>query len=771
MSAQPQDLPSPTVLDTALSLLDAGISVLPIRPGTEKRPALKWKHLQSERMGKAEARRWFEHGQHGLGLIGGEVSGGLELTEVEGRAAHRLDDIRTAMADNGLAALLAKLEGGWVERSPSGGVHWLYRVQGGVPGNERIARNAAKEVLAETRGEGGYVVVAPTPGAFHASGVPWVSLGGDHTAVVTITHEQRFAFHAVLRLVLDETPPAQVAPTKAAPRARANHHGTLSPGDDYEQRTDWADILTPHGWAKVQTGPDGTTYWRRPGKTEGISATTGHAEDRDRLYVFTSSTDFDQEVPYTKFGAYTLLEHEGKHSAAASALKRDGYGGSAPTLAPVVQLSNPLVYAEPDTGEEGESVGAARSWPILAPAAFQGLAGDIAKGLEPTTEADPAAILAQVLAAFGWLVGNKVNAGHLMIGNEVHGPRVWPVIVGDTSTGAKGTSWAAAWRPVKAHLPAEMGAPIQANGLSSGEGLIEAVRDDIGDPSDEKGFVPGVDDKRLLVKETELASVFHRMRREGNTLGPTLRQMWDGGDQHTMTRKPISATNPHVVIVGHISRGELRAVVDNNDINGGTLNRFLFFASRRSKRLPHGGNAPEDLVRDLAAQIGQALKEARTAGELNMSTEGRELWQHMYVHLTADRPETVLTKITGRRAPQVMRLALIYALMDRCKTIDVRHLHAAAALEQYSVDTAAFVFTEAAETEAQREQTELAAFIEESGPQGRTRTEVSQRFFKGNADAKTITVRLRELIEAGLIRETKGRPRIYTYTNLRIYEK
>ncbi|WP_344326877.1 DNA primase family protein [Streptomyces macrosporus] len=104
----------------------------------------------------------------------------------------------------------------------------------------------------------------------------------------------------------------------------------LSPGDDFEQRTEWPDILVPHGWTSLfQRGS--TVYWRRPGKTTpGVSATTGRAADRDRLFVFSSSTEFETETPYTKFGAYALLNHGGDHSAAARELRRLGYGQPAP---------------------------------------------------------------------------------------------------------------------------------------------------------------------------------------------------------------------------------------------------------------------------------------------------------------------------------------------------------------------------------------------------------------------------------------------------------
>src|SRR5690606_9346592 len=133
---------------------------------------------------------------------------------------------------------------------------------------------------------------------------------------------ERDAFHTLLR-TLDETP-APTTPAAAERPPRQPGDG-ITPGDDYEAKTDWADILTPHGWVHVFTRGR-TRYWRRPGKNMGFSATTGRADDRDRLYVFTTSTEFEAEIPYTKLGAYALLEHAGDHSAAAKALYDAGFG-------------------------------------------------------------------------------------------------------------------------------------------------------------------------------------------------------------------------------------------------------------------------------------------------------------------------------------------------------------------------------------------------------------------------------------------------------------
>jgi hypothetical protein len=106
-------------------------------------------------------------------------------------------------------------------------------------------------------------------------------------------------------------------------RERAD--GAVYPGDDFNARASWREILEPHGWV-LDHESEGVGFWRRPGKHADHSATTNH-NDNDTLYVFTcNAPPFVQDGSYSKFGAHTLLNHGGNFSAAARALSRDGFG-------------------------------------------------------------------------------------------------------------------------------------------------------------------------------------------------------------------------------------------------------------------------------------------------------------------------------------------------------------------------------------------------------------------------------------------------------------
>jgi len=334
-----------TTLEAALAWHEAGCSVIPIRADGTKRPWVEWKPYMSITAGEQGIKGWFHpgnRGNFGIGIVCGQISGNLEMLELEGRACsgESISAIAEQCSIEGVYDLwFSLLENGYAEWTPSGGLHLLYRVEDHpVPGNTKVARREATaeelaanpqdkiKVLAETRGEGGYVIVAPTGGAVHPTGDSWSVAAGRIGQIPTTTWHQRCALVEAVNKALDQMPASEIAQARPHPSSLLSSR-VDRPGDDYNNRADWADILVPHGWA-VHHRTLKETYWTRPGKakTEGWSATTGYSESGDRLYVWSSSTVFDTEKPYDKFSAYTLLEHHGDFAAAARALGAQGYG-------------------------------------------------------------------------------------------------------------------------------------------------------------------------------------------------------------------------------------------------------------------------------------------------------------------------------------------------------------------------------------------------------------------------------------------------------------
>ncbi|MGE0827258.1 MAG: hypothetical protein AB7P18_34690, partial [Candidatus Binatia bacterium] len=327
------------------------------------------------------------------------------------------------------------------------------------------------------------------------------------------------------------------------------------------------------------------------------------------------------------------------------------------------------------------------SWPLLAEEALYGLAGDIVRTIDPYTEADPVATLTNTLTGFG----NCINAtAHVKVQHSQHPARLFIVQVGDTSKGRKGTGWSTPRYLFSLCDPAWAKTQIRS-GLSSGEGLIHHVRDARFEqqPIREKGRVvdyqevcvdPGEPDKRLLIVESEFVSVLIVCDRERNTLSAVLRDIWDHGDLSTLTKNnPTRASGAHVSCIGHITTQELRARLDDTNKANGFGNRFLWVSVRRSKELPEGGAVPDALLLPLAERLKEAIAFARTVSEVKRDEAARALWAAVYHDLSEGKPG-LLGAMLSRAEAQVLRLSLIYALLDKSSAIRIEHLRAALAV-------------------------------------------------------------------------------------------
>jgi hypothetical protein len=244
-----------------------------------------------------------------------------------------------------------------------------------------------------------------------------------------------------------------------------------------------------------------------------------------------------------------------------------------------------------------------------------GSPGAIVHHIAPHTEADPVAILTQLLVACGAMIG---RGAHFQVEATRHHPNEFLPLIGDSSRARKGSSFDHVTRllsQVDAAFPSRL-----TTGLSSGEGLVWAVRD----PNRQDA---GVSAKRLLIAEPEFASVLKQTQREINTLSPVLRSGRDGRPLALLTRTaPARATSAHISIIGHITQTELRRHATTVELANGFLNRFLLALVRRVRLLPEGGN-PEPLKNTgLARYLASVLKHAQTAGQVKLDPAARELW-------------------------------------------------------------------------------------------------------------------------------------------------
>jgi phage gp37-like protein len=322
-------------------------------------------------------------------------------------------------------------------------------------------------------------------------------------------------------------------------------------------------------------------------------------------------------------------------------------------------------------------------WPILHDAALHGVAGDIVRTISPHTEADPIAILVQFLVFFGNVIGRHA---HFMAESDRHALVEYVVLIGETSKARKGTSQGHVKR-IFENIDEEWSRQCIASGLSTGEGLLHATRDAGNDDSNYQEI-----DKRLLVLEGEFASVLRVMSRDGNTLSSTLRNLWDSGNHRSLVKRdPLRTTGAHVSLIGHITVEELLRYLDHTDCANGWANRILFPCVRRSKLLPEGGDFDQSTLAPSITRLADAALFAQFTGEIHRDDKARELWCEEYERISASRPGLV-GKMLSRAEAHVMRLASLYALLDKSELITPDHLSAALALWDYCEQSVRYIF-------------------------------------------------------------------------------
>jgi hypothetical protein len=317
--------------------------------------------------------------------------------------------------------------------------------------------------------------------------------------------------------------------------------------------------------------------------------------------------------------------------------------------------------------------------PILSDAALYGVAGLAVRGLAPHSEAHPAAILLQLLAAFGNAVG---PAPHCMVDATRHGLNLFVVLVGESSKARKGTSWNQIRR-----LFAEVDRPWVTERVTTARltpaALIYSLRDQ-----------QPATDRRLLALSEEFAAVLHSLRRAKGHLSPLLRCAWDSGDLRSLGGlHPIQATGTHISLIAHITQRELAENLHPTEAHNGFANRCLWTGVQRSQCLPEGGNLDAHELSAVAAELRRALDWVGDAHTIRLvrDDQARALWHDCYPALSQVRPG-LYGAATSRAEAQVLRLSAIYAVLDCSPIIGLPHLQAALAVWDYCSASASLFF-------------------------------------------------------------------------------
>lgn len=411
-----------------------------------------------------------------------------------------------------------------------------------------------------------------------------------------------------------------------------------------------------------------------------------------------------------------------------------------------------------------DSVDSHRNAPTPNEDMLYGLIGDVGRAAAETTEANRYAAAAAHIAFLSAATGRNV---YLDVGNVKHHARLFMLHVGRSGRGRKGESLSLSKRIREAieqrHREgagnlAAIADPfcgqMHDGGLSSREGLAVLIHDGytIG-----KDVVPPIEDKRLWIIESEFANVLHQAKRDGNTLSAALRDSWDGVSIRPATKTSrLWASNPHITLTGNITPSELLGLIESRELSNGFANRFLIFWAERERVEPFPRPTPQAAVTDLAERTRQVIQVAKQgypgnkdSRPMQLSDDARTEYARLYrgaLSSVADGEK--VAALIERRAPMLLRLAMLFALTDLTLTIEVHHLRAALAWTRFHRDSVRFIFNDAAGEAAAQESSEAAAKILDYLKQnGRTsRAELSKKCLSGHLSAKRIDEALNSLL-------------------------
>src|SRR5208282_6111126 len=380
----------------------------------------------------------------------------------------------------------------------------------------------------------------------------------------------------------------------------------------------------------------------------------------------------------------------------------------------------------------------------LNDAALYGIAGAVVRMLAPCSESDEASLLLQFLTLAGNMIGRKARK---MVDASRHGANLYALIVGKTSQARKGSGYAGVIDVVKT---VDATGWATRSGLASGEGVIYHLRD-----ATTKD--PGVADKRAMFVEQEFARLLTVADRKGNILSSILRLGFDTGQLDNLVKNsPDRATDVHMSVIGHITPQELRELLTNVYIADGFANRFILCLACRTKIIPNPIAPPTATLKAVLERLVEAVNLAAQIGEMQFSAEGLFYWQLIYGRLSLPNRTGLVAALLARAEAKVLRLAIVYALLDGKKEIGQEHLKASCAVWEYSERSAYFIFKDAI---GQSDADVILTALRDAGDAGLNETQING-LFAGGRTALALTQARQLLLEnrlAAVTVEEKGK--------------
>ncbi|WP_165495309.1 DUF3987 domain-containing protein [Actinomadura roseirufa] len=382
--------------------------------------------------------------------------------------------------------------------------------------------------------------------------------------------------------------------------------------------------------------------------------------------------------------------------------------------------------------------------PTVSPAVYAGPFGKITAEIDPHTEGDRVGVLVTLLSAFSAVIGHDVKVAH----GKTQPLGFWPVLVGPTGKGRKGTAHGAASQILNVAYAHFMDTQQVEGCPRTGEGFTSTL---------EALAVGDVASPVFLVEE-EGDNLIDAAKRS-KTLGVAFRKAWDGSTLTNITKAgQIVVKRPHLGMVMHVQPKNWGAISGTKDATGGTYNRFFPVYVERSKTVRLSkARTPSDVVVRLARQLRDMTAYAMNVSEVTMPARVEDVFEtkHRPVVEALTLGTEALAQYAERALAYMLRLSALYALASKRDEITTTDLDAATALVTYMVDTVTHVLPDAQSTGGDLP-VRIENYIREAGDTGRTSTEILKKYGV-KRDALDMIVSANPLLSVGPGPYTGGR--------------
>lgn len=320
--------------------------------------------------------------------------------------------------------------------------------------------------------------------------------------------------------------------------------------------------------------------------------------------------------------------------------------------------------------------------------AFYGLAGKLAQEVAPISGVSKEALLYQFLVCIGSICGPKF---FYSIGGKKINPSDYLIVLGSTGASKKGTSFGDVKWFFDKYYP-EFSQKKLKTGVNSGEGLINCIRDRVVVKEKDKTGKEievvkdeGALSKIVLFLETEFSRLLKAGKRDGSTVTEIYRNAWDQVPLEINTsQRSIRSTDYSVSLIAHITPKEFKSLVSEIDSSNGYLNRFMFCLIGSAEPRPFPTSFEKvDFSFSIELISVLCLINSLENEELVLADSAKSLYEE-YFNEYHYRAEDELSELTSRNIPHLLKMAMIYAILDQSFEIKIEHLKAAKALVDFS---------------------------------------------------------------------------------------